>query len=84
MLIVVVDLESSEVIVSYGFVACLQLKPDNQVKINIASLNIVEKKSRDVFFEVPLVSSLTYVVRSLKVSQSFDIELWPILRFQLN
>ena len=35
-------------------VSCLSLKPDDQVVMNIASLNGVEKKSRDVFFDVPI------------------------------
>ena len=41
-------------VVSCGCVSCLSLKPDDQVEMNIASLNGVEKKSRDVFFDVPI------------------------------
>ena len=51
--VAVVDPRSSGVVVSCGVVACLKLKPDYQVKKNIASLNGVEKKSRNVFFDVP-------------------------------
>ena len=40
--------------VFYGCVSCLQLKPDKQVETNIVSLNGVNKKSRDVFFDVPI------------------------------
>ena len=40
--------------VSCGCVSCLSLKQDDQVKMNIASLNGVEKKSRDMFFDVPI------------------------------
>ena len=39
-------------VVSCGCVSCLSLKPDAQVKMNIASLNEVEKKTRSVFFDV--------------------------------
>ena len=52
--VAVVDLGSSGVVVSCGCVACLKLEPDNQVEMNIASLNGVEKKIRDVFFDVPI------------------------------
>ena len=51
-LVAVVNSGSSGVVVSCGCVACLKLEPDNQVEINIASLNGVEKKIRDVFFDV--------------------------------
>ena len=37
--VAVVDLGSSGVVVSCGCVACLKLEPDNQVEMNIASLN---------------------------------------------
>ena len=47
-----VDLGISGVVVLCGYVACLKLKPDNQAKMNIASLNGLEKKSRNVFFDV--------------------------------
>ena len=50
--VAVVDLGSSGVVVSSGCVACLKFEPDNQVEMNIASLNGVENKIRDVFFEV--------------------------------
>ena len=40
-------------VVSCGCVTCLKLKPDNQVEMNIASLNGVEKKIRIVFFDAP-------------------------------
>ena len=52
--VAVVDSGSSGMVVSCGCVACLKLKPDNQVEMNIASLNGVEKKIRDVFFDVPI------------------------------
>ena len=52
--VAVVNSGSSGVVVSCGCVSCLSLKPDDQVKMNIASLNGVEKKSRDVFFDVPI------------------------------
>ena len=50
--VAVVNLGSSGVVASCGCVSCLSLKPDDQVEINIASLNGVEKKSRDVFLNV--------------------------------
>ena len=49
-----VDLGSSGVAVSYCYVACLKLKPDSQVEINIALLNGVDHKLRVVFFDVPI------------------------------
>ena len=52
--VTVVKLESFGVVVSHGFVACLQLKLDSQVEMNIASLNGVKKKSRDLFFDLPI------------------------------
>ena len=52
--VAVVDLGSSGVVVSCGCVSCLNLQPDDQVKMNIASLNGVEKKTRSVFFELPI------------------------------
>ena len=52
--VAVVDSGSSGVVVSRGCVSRLSLKPDDQVEMNIASLNGVEKKSRDVFFDVPI------------------------------
>ena len=53
-IVAVVNLGSSGVVVSCGCVACLKLEPDNQVEMNIASLNGVEKKIREVFFDVPI------------------------------
>ena len=50
----VVDLRNSGVVVSCSCVSCLSLKPDDQVKMNIASLNGVEKKIGSVFFDVPI------------------------------
>ena len=52
--VAVVDLGSSRLVVSHGYVAFLQLIPDNQLKMNIAKLNVVEKKLRYVFFYVPI------------------------------
>ena len=52
--VAVVDLGSSGVVVSCGCVSRLNLQPDDQVKMNIASLNGVEKKTRSVFFDVPI------------------------------
>ena len=43
----------SLVVVSCGCVSCLNLQPDDQVKMNIASLSGVEKKTRSVFSDVP-------------------------------
>ena len=48
------DSGSSGVVISCGCVSCLGLKPDDLVEMNIASLNGVEKKSRSVFFDVPI------------------------------
>ena len=42
-IVAVVNLGSSVVVVSCGCVACLKLESDNQVEMNIASLNGVEK-----------------------------------------
>ena len=53
-IVAVVNLGSSGVVVSCGHVACLKLKPDDQVEMNIASLNKVEMKIRDVFFVVSI------------------------------
>ena len=39
-------------VVSHGCVSCLSLKLDNQAKMNISSLNGVEKKSRRIFFNI--------------------------------
>ena len=50
-----VDSGSSGVVVYCGCVSCLGLKPDDLVEKNIASLNGVEKKSRSVFFDVPII-----------------------------
>ena len=50
-LVAVVKLGSSGVVVSCGCVACLKLEPENQEEMKIASLNRVEKKIRDVFFD---------------------------------
>ena len=52
--VAVVDLGSSSVVVSYGCVSCLCLKPDNKVKMSIEFLNKEEIKSRDVFFDIPI------------------------------
>ena len=52
--VAVVNLGSSGVVVSCNCVSCLGLKPDDQVEMNIASTNGVEKKSRSVFFDVPI------------------------------
>ena len=54
--VAVVNLGSSGVVVSCGCVFCLNLQPDEQVKMNIASLNGVEKKTKSVF--------LTFLLRS--------------------
>ena len=53
--VAVVDLGSSGVVVSHGCVSCLNLQPDDQVKMNIDFFNGVEKKARSVF--------LTYLSR---------------------
>ena len=53
-IVAVVNLVSSGVVVSCGCVACLKLEPDDQVEMNNASLNRVEKKIRDVLFDVPI------------------------------
>ena len=52
--VAVVDLGSSGVVVSCGCVSCLNLQLDDQVEMNIASLNGVEKKTRSVFFDVTI------------------------------
>ena len=52
--VAVVDSGSSGVVISCGCVSRLGLKPDDLVEMNIASLNGVEKKSRSVFFDVPI------------------------------
>ena len=44
----VVDSGSSGVVVSCDCVSCLGLKPEEQVEMNIALLNGVEKKLRSV------------------------------------
>ena len=41
-------------VVSCSCVSCLNLQPDDQVEMNIASLSGVEKKTRSVFFDVPI------------------------------
>ena len=48
------DLSFSEVAVFCGFVSCLKLTPDNQIKVNIASLKGFMKNVRDVLFDVPV------------------------------
>ena len=52
--VAVVDSGGSGVVVSHGYVSCLDLQPDDQVKMNIASLSGAEKKTRSVFFDVPI------------------------------
>ena len=52
--VAVVNLGSSGVVVSCGCVSCLSLKPNDQVEMSIASLNGVDKKTRSVFFDVPI------------------------------
>ena len=52
--VAVVNSGSSGVVVSHSCVSCLSIKPDDQVKMNNASLIGVEKKSRDVFFDLPI------------------------------
>ena len=52
--VAVVNSGSSGVVVSCGCVSCLGLKPDDLVKMNIASLNGVEKNLNSVFFDVPI------------------------------
>ena len=49
-IVAVVDSGSSGVVVSCNCVSCLSLKLDYPVKKSSASLNIVEKRSRDMFF----------------------------------
>ena len=41
-------------VVSGGCVSPLNLQPDDQVEMNIASLNGVEKKTRRDFFDIPI------------------------------
>ena len=50
--VAVVNLGSFDVVFSCGFVSCLSLNPDDQVEMNIFSLNGVEKKTRSVLFDV--------------------------------
>ena len=52
--VAVVNSGSSSVVISCGCVSCLNLQLDDQVEMNIASLNGVEKKTRSVFFDVPI------------------------------
>ena len=52
--VAVVNSGSSGVVISCGCVSCLGPKPDDLVDMNIAFLNGVEKKSRSVFFDVPV------------------------------
>ena len=52
--IAVVNSGSSGVVVSCGCVSRLNFQPDDQVKMSIASLSGVEKKTRSVFFDVPI------------------------------
>ena len=52
--VAVVHSGSSGVVISCGCVSCLGLKPDDLEEMNIASLNGLEKKSRSVFFNVPI------------------------------
>ena len=52
--VTVVNLQSSSVVVSCSCASYMSLITDNQFKMNIASLNRVEKNLRDVFFDIPI------------------------------
>ena len=59
---------------SHGCVAHLKLEPDNQVEIDISSLNRVEKKIRDVFFDVPIEVVQSLVTLPSLVADSLFID----------
>ena len=72
--VAVVNLGSSGVVVSYGCVARLKLEPENQVEMNIASLNRVEKKIRDVFFDVPIEVGQSLVMLPALVADGLFVD----------
>ena len=73
--VAVVNLGSSGVVVSCSCVSCLNLQPDDQVKMNIASLNGVEKKTRSVSFDVPIKVGHSLVSLPALVADSLFVDI---------
>ena len=73
--VAVVDSGSSGVVVSQGCVSCLNLQLDEQVEMNIASLNGVEKKTRSVFFDKPIVVGHSLVSLPALVADSLFVDI---------
>lgn len=70
-----VNLGSSGLVISCGYIACLKLEPVNQVEINLASLNRVEKKIRDIFFDVPIEVGQSLVTLPALVADFLFVEI---------
>ena len=49
-----IDSGSSGIVISKGCMTRLNLVADENVELNIASLNGIEKKNREIFFDVPI------------------------------
>ena len=63
-------------VVSCGFISCLSLKPDDHIEMNIASLNVVEKKSREVFFDVLIEVRNSLVILPVLVADGHLLKLF--------
>ena len=70
----VIDSESSRVVVSCGCVAHLGVLLDDQVEMNIASLGGLEKKVREVFYEVPIEVGKLLVTLLAIVAEGFFVD----------
>ena len=70
----VVDSGSSGVVVSRGCVARLGIQPDDQVEMNIASLGGLEKKVREVFYEVPIEVGKSLVTLPALVAEGLFVD----------
>ena len=70
----VIDSRSSGVVVSQGCVARLGIQPDDQVEMNIASLGGLEKKVREVFYEIPIEVGKSLVTLPALVAEGLFVD----------
>ena len=70
----VIDYGSSGVVVSHGCLAHLGVQPDVQVEMNIALVGGLEKKVREVFYDVPIEVGKSLVTLPALVAEGLFVD----------
>ena len=71
---VVIDSGSSGMVLSSGFVAQLGIQLDDQAEMNIALLSSLDKKVRELFYDVPIEVGKLLVTLPALVAEGLFID----------